>query len=71
MRIQGWLALWISIWNPAPYISLVSHSIWTEVGPCYVRPKEKLIPNGVCLMQLSFTFTQVTAFFCSQTLNCL
>lgn len=71
MRIQGWLALWISIWNPAPYISLVSHSIWTEVGPCYVRPKEKLIPNGVCLMQLSFTFTRVTAFFCSQTLNCL
>lgn len=66
MRIQGWLAIWISIWNLAPCINLVSHSIWTEVDQ-----KKKLIPNGVCLMQLSFTFTWVTTFFCSQTLNCL
>ena len=40
-------------------------------GPLLCETKKKLIPSGVCLMQLSFTFARVTAFFCSQTLNCL
>lgn len=53
-----------------PHISLVSGSTGTEVGgPCYARHK-KVTPK-VCLMQLWFTFTRVTAFFCSQTLSCL
>lgn len=64
------VAIWIRIWNVAPVSAwLAVRSFCTEMDPA-VWDKKKVTAN-VCLMQLSFTFTWVTAFFCSQTLNCL